>query len=115
MDKAKKEYIVYLLTGSNIGNKKENLYHAKHLVDKHCGNVSNHSPIYQTAAWGLTNQPSFYNQALQLHTFLEPENLMQTLLNIEEMLGRVRKEKMGPRIIDIDILLIENYTSNTNL
>ena len=69
------------------------------------------SSIYKTAAWGFTEQPDFYNQALQLQTNFQPEELMQVLLSIEEKMGRKRKEKMGPRIIDIDILLMNDIDS----
>jgi 2-amino-4-hydroxy-6-hydroxymethyldihydropteridine diphosphokinase len=57
----------------------------------------------------LTDQPSFYNQALAVETTLEPEELMQQLLHIEEKMGRQRTIKMGPRIIDLDILLIDDW------
>lgn len=108
-----KLYTVYLLTGGNLGNRIQNLHKAKQLINKHCGSIKEYSSIYETAAWGLTDQPSFYNQALKLETDIEPEILMSNLLHIEATMGRIRSEKMGPRIIDIDILLIEGFTCNT--
>ncbi|MEK7198695.1 MAG: 2-amino-4-hydroxy-6-hydroxymethyldihydropteridine diphosphokinase, partial [Bacteroidota bacterium] len=69
----------------------------------------------ETAAWGRTDQPSFYNQALALETALSPEDLMLKLLEIEIAMGRKRKEKLGPRIIDLDILLIDNLILSTTL
>lgn len=108
-----KLYIVYLLTGGNLGNRIQNLQKAKQLINKHCGAIIASSTIYETAAWGFTNQPNFYNQALKLETHIEPEILMSNLLHIEATMGRIRSEKMGPRIIDIDILLIEGFTCNT--
>src|SRR6476469_3581694 len=98
----------YLLTGGNLGNREEHLLRARDLIAANCGDIQACSAIYETAAWGNTDQPSFYNQALQLSTSLEPEALMQALLNIEAMMGRTRMEKMGPRIIDLDILLIDD-------
>lgn len=105
----------YLLTGSNLGNRIAYLQQAIQLIEQYCGNVMSVSSFYQTAAWGLTDQPDFYNQALLLHTTLEPAILMQTLLNIEAQIGRRRSIKMGPRIIDIDILLIDDKVINTPL
>ena len=71
--------------------------------------------MYETAAWGITEQPSFYNQVIVLQTNLSPDNLMQSLLNIEEQIGRKRTVKYGPRIIDIDILLIDSLIQTTDL
>ncbi len=73
------------------------------------------SGLYQTAAWGLADQPDFYNQVIELETALEPATLMQSLLAIETQLGRIRTIKMGPRTIDIDILLFGSQVINTNL
>ncbi len=73
------------------------------------------SGLYQTAAWGLADQPDFYNQVIELETALDPATLMQTLLTIETRLGRIRTVKMGPRTIDIDILLFGSEVINTNL
>lgn len=105
----------YLLMGSNLGNRVAYLRQATKLIEEQCGKVLQLSSFYQTAAWGLADQPDFYNQALELQTGLEPEVLMQTLLDIEEKIGRVRSIKMGPRIIDIDILLIDDKVINTGL
>jgi len=71
------------------------------------------SAIYETAAWGLSNQPSFYNQALSIQTNLEPKALMEQLLAIETNMGRIRSIKLGPRLIDLDILLIDQLILNT--
>ena len=98
----------YLLTGGNLGNRLNNLNEAYKLIEQYCGKIVRRSSIYETAAWGFENQPDFYNQALKIITNLSPEQLMQTLLMIEEKMGRKREVKMGPRIIDIDILLFNN-------
>ena len=101
--------IAYLLIGGNLGNRKENLSKAKELITEHCGNITNSSSIYETAAWGMTEQPSFLNQALEISTSLNATQLMREILKIETMMGRVRNEKFGPRTIDIDILFYENH------
>ena len=104
----------FLLTGGNTADRQQHLQAAKINIEKYCGHIIAASSIYETAAWGLTNQPSFYNQALQLQTNMPAEELMQTLLNIEEEMGRVRTVKMGPRIIDIDILFLNDEIINTS-
>jgi 2-amino-4-hydroxy-6-hydroxymethyldihydropteridine diphosphokinase len=68
------------------------------------GPITAQSSSYETAAWGKTDQPPFLNQALAIDTKLEPALLLQTLLAIEQSLGRVRTERWEPRPIDIDIL-----------
>jgi len=105
----------FLLTGGNLGNRLENLHKAATLIEEQCGKISNISSVYQTAAWGFTAQPDFYNQALAINTTLQPDSLMQTLLNIEAAMGRQRSFKMAPRIIDIDILLMDTmvYASSS--
>ena len=98
----------YLLTGGNLGNRLNNLIDALKLIEQYCGKIVQRSAIYKTAAWGLTDQPDFYNQALEIQTELYPKQLMQTLLTIEGQMGRKREVKFGPRTIDIDILLFND-------
>lgn len=108
-------HTAYLLTGSNLGDRVSYLQQAYRLIEQYCGVVAAASSFYQTAAWGLTDQPDFYNQALTLQTNLQPGELMQQLLDIEQIIGRKRSIKMGPRIIDIDILLLDEVIINTEL
>jgi len=105
----------FLLTGGNLGNRFKNLELAYKQIHQTCGQVISASSIYRTAAWGMYEQPDFYNQALQLQTFLSPDALMLALLSIEEKLGRKRTVKMGPRIIDIDILLMNDTVCNSSI
>jgi|SRR5436189_2523210 len=98
----------FLLIGGNMGDREENFETAKSLIQQYCGNVVHSSALYQTAAWGKTDQPAFLNQALEIETGLTAEQLMQQILAIEKMMGRERKEKYGPRIIDIDVLLFND-------
>ncbi len=98
----------YLLIGGNLGNRKENFSRAVSLINEQCGSLTKSSSVYETEAWGITDQPSFLNQALEIVTELNARQLMRKILKIEKIMGRVRKEKLGPRIIDIDILLFEN-------
>jgi len=98
---------VYILTGSNQGQRKRFLQKAIEQIDKHCGSIINVSSIYETAAWGNTKQAAFLNQVIIIQTKLSPDELMQQLLLIETGLGRIRTGKYGPRIIDLDILFYD--------
>lgn len=94
----------YLLIGGNLGKREENLSAAVRLIANNCGEISNTSSLFETAAWGNTNQPAFLNQALEIKTTLNARQLIRRLLKIEKELGRIRNKKLDPRIIDIDIL-----------
>ena len=98
----------FLLTGSNLGDREKNLAAARELISLHAGTIGDASFIYETAAWGKTDQPSFLNQAIELHTLLNAKQLIRRILRMEKTMGRVRDEKYGPRIIDIDILLFND-------
>jgi 2-amino-4-hydroxy-6-hydroxymethyldihydropteridine diphosphokinase len=95
---------VYLLLGSNLGNSKTQLSKAIIQVNKLVGPVARQSSLYVTAAWGNKSQPDFLNQVIIAKTNLPAVELMQTILGIEEKMGRVRTVKNAPRTIDIDIL-----------
>ena len=107
--------LVYLLTGSNLGNRVENLNKATELITLRAGNLVACSKFYQTSPWGPLEQPDFLNQAVAVDAFLEPQQLMERLLGIEEEMGRIRSEKYGPRNIDIDILFYGNKVMKTSL
>jgi 2-amino-4-hydroxy-6-hydroxymethyldihydropteridine diphosphokinase len=94
----------YLLTGSNIGNSAEHLHAARQSIGHKLGIVTNTSSIYKTAPWGNTNQQDFLNQVLEVQTEMTPEKVLETILQIEQDMGRTRLHKWEPRIIDIDIL-----------
>lgn len=100
--------IAYLLTGGNMGDRPENLRLAVRAIEERAGHIQQSSGLYQTAAWGKTDQPDFLNQALCLHTPLDAHQLLHELLTIEKELGRVRLEKYGARLIDIDIIFFNN-------
>ncbi len=88
-----------MLIGGNEGDRFRNLEAARQHINFDCGPIVSESSIYETAAWGNTNQASFLNQALAISTNDDAETLMQTILQIEEALGRKRNGKYGPRII----------------
>lgn len=99
---------VFLHTGSNQGDRLLNLNEARLALQESVGPVIRSSRIYETAAWGLQDQPDFLNQAIEVHTELEPVQMLETVLGIEQQMGRVRIQKWGQRLIDIDILYYDN-------
>jgi|LakMenEpi03Aug12_release.lakeMendotaPanAssembly.Ray.scaffolds.fasta_scaffold114101_2 2-amino-4-hydroxy-6-hydroxymethyldihydropteridine diphosphokinase len=102
----------YLLTGSNLGESASQLTLANQYISQKCGKIITQSAVYQTAPWGNQDQPFFLNQAIKLATELEPEALMQELLHIETLMGRIRTIKYGPRVIDLDILFFNDLIIN---
>lgn len=106
--------ICYLSLGANLGDKKKNLYAALEQIKKIPGvKILRVSSFYETAAWGVTNQPNFINAAVKISAELSPLALLDELQRIEKILGRVRKEHWGARTIDIDILLIDGLQINS--
>lgn len=108
-------HLAYLLIGSNLGDKTTYLKNAGSYIQQQCGQIVKQSSFYETEPWGFTEQPSFLNQALCIQTELAPAQLMHTLLQIESKMGRTRELKMGPRIIDLDILQIDQQILDTPL
>ncbi len=100
---------VYIALGSNVGCKRDNMAQAVQLIaDLPATQVVKSSSLYETAPWGKTDQDEFLNQVIEIETALQPEELLHELQNIEIKMGRQRKEKWGPRLIDLDILLYGN-------
>jgi 2-amino-4-hydroxy-6-hydroxymethyldihydropteridine diphosphokinase len=95
---------VYLLLGSNVGERGANLARASALISQNINVIRKQSGIYETAAWGKTDQSAFLNQAVMIQTDISAVSLLSMLKNIEKSVGRVDTEKWGPRVIDIDIL-----------
>lgn len=99
---------VFLLLGANLGDRAATLGRAVELLRQRVGPVLKTSARYETAPWGLTDQPAFLNQAVEVETALAPLELLRTTQAIEEALGRVRREKWGARVIDVDLLFYGN-------
>ncbi len=105
--------LVYLLTGSNEGNRTERLEAAAGLLAKHAGKVVARSRVYETAAWGNEDLPPHLNQALGIETTLSPEDLLALIHRIETQEGRVRQQRWGVRTLDIDIIYYGRMTLDT--
>lgn len=102
----------YLLIGGNLGERDQHLATARTLIGTQCGKIIATSAIYETAPWGNCDQPAFFNQALELDTTLNARQLIRRLLKVEKLMGRIREEKYGPRLIDIDIILFNDEKHN---
>jgi 2-amino-4-hydroxy-6-hydroxymethyldihydropteridine diphosphokinase len=100
--------VAYIGIGSNLGSPLKNCRQSIALLEEYPGiKVISRSSFYETEPVGLTDQDWFCNAVVEISTVLEPIPLLDTLLAIEIAMGRIRKEKWGPRIIDLDILLYE--------
>ena len=95
---------LFLHTGSNLGNRAENLKIATNYISEEIGSLVKASAVYETKPWGIENQPDFLNQALEIATHYDPFEVLDRILNIEKKMGRKREIKWGERLIDIDIL-----------
>ena len=104
---------IYLLMGSNMGNRLEYLREAASLLSKMNIKIIDKSSIYETEPWGPKNQDWFLNIILEVTTSKEPVELLNSILDIEKKIGRIRKEKWGERSIDIDILYYKEELMNS--
>ena len=95
---------VFLLLGSNLGNRQQFLSQAIEYIETEIAPVIKASSIYETQAWGKTDLPDYLNQVVLLQTDLSAQAILKKILDIEILLGRRREEKWGSRTIDIDIL-----------
>jgi 2-amino-4-hydroxy-6-hydroxymethyldihydropteridine diphosphokinase len=105
--------VVYLLLGSNLGNKRNNLRLARQKIVQ-IGKIIQESSVYESDPWGFDHPESFYNQVITIGTSHSPEQLMTLLLNIEKEMGRFRKSgNYEARIIDLDILIFDDLILNS--
>jgi 2-amino-4-hydroxy-6-hydroxymethyldihydropteridine diphosphokinase len=105
---------VYIQLGSNLGDREGYLKQSQVMLIDKIGLIIKKSSIYESSPWGVENQGSFLNQVLLLETDVKPFDLLDRILNIEKEMGRVRIEKWGERIIDIDILFYNDEIIETN-
>jgi len=107
---------IYLLLGSNLGNREEFLHKAICQIQLQAGELITASSLYQTESWGISEQPDYINQVILIKSPLTAQELLAKILFIEQELGRERFEKWGSRVIDIDILFYGNeIIDSTNL
>lgn len=97
--------MLYLLIGGNLGDKKKIFEEARELLGERIGKISALSSVYETEPWGFQSDDVFWNQVLKIKTELSPEEILGKTQEIEQDLGRIRKEyRYESRMIDIDIL-----------
>ena len=89
--------------GSNLGDR---LGHIERALEYFSSTLVEVSPIFETSPWGLVDQPWFLNGVVRLEWSDSPQELLDACLRCEQRLGRVRGERNGPRIIDLDVLLV---------
>lgn len=104
---------ILLHLGSNQGWRNQNLRQARLLLQAQLGEELLASACYETSAWGLEDQPDFLNQACLYQTSLSPSQALNTVLQIEKQLGRVRHRKWDQRLIDIDLIFYADEVINT--
>jgi 2-amino-4-hydroxy-6-hydroxymethyldihydropteridine diphosphokinase len=106
---------VYIGIGSNLGDRNKNCLRAIELLKQNGLTVTKQSSVYETEPWGIAEQPAFLNMALEAETGLAPEELLALLKKIEKDMGRQETVRWGPRIVDLDILLYDEITLNTDV
>lgn len=107
---------VYLLLGSNLGNRFLNIRDATKLISSGIGQIDVASVIYETEPWGNSNQDKFLNQVVKLSSNEESLVLLEKILSIEQRLGRKRiGGQNSARTIDIDILFYGDLTVSSDI
>ncbi len=105
---------VFLLLGSNIGNRLKWFQEGIKQLSATCGNIRQKSLIYETAAWGKEDQPAFLNMVLIIETELSIFDLFKNIQEIEKISGRQRTVKWAQRTLDIDILFFNDEMIDTD-
>jgi 2-amino-4-hydroxy-6-hydroxymethyldihydropteridine diphosphokinase len=104
--------MVFIGLGTNQGNREANLSYAVKQIGFLIGPIVKQSSVYKSMPWGKPDQPDFLNQVVCARTLLSAELCLKQLASIERKAGRVRTEKWGPRIIDLDILYYNEQLIN---
>lgn len=95
----------FLSLGSNLGEETKYLARARRLLERSGIQIVRSSSLYSTQPVGMSDQPWFANQVIEIATALRPPGLLRLLKKVEKTLGRRPGPINGPRLIDIDILL----------
>ena len=103
---------VFLLLGSNLGDRNLLLQQAIRHIEEGIGPVVKKSSVYETQSWGKIGEPDYLNRVIEIQTALQAQAILQKILAIEQTMGRKREEKWGSRVIDIDILFFNSAIIN---
>lgn len=109
---------VFVLLGSNLGDRELLVNQACKMMDERCGEIVAKSRLYESEPWGFQAEYWFLNQVIVLKTTLSPDDLMRKLLSIEKELGRDRSqphEGYVSRPMDLDILYYGSETIDTQM
>ncbi len=90
--------------GSNLGDRQDNCLKALEMLKSQGLIIKKISSFYETKPWGVKEQPVFINLAIEVETAFSPDELLCTLKDIENTMGRKQTIRWGPRVIDLDIL-----------
>ena len=105
---------IFLLLGSNLGDRLSNLMAATELIQDTIGQIERSSSIYASEPWGYKSNQQFINQLIIVSSSLLPETVLSRILSIEKQLGRERRPNgLSDRTIDIDILFYGNRVINS--
>lgn len=105
---------LFIGLGSNRGNRSQQLSIARGYCRLFFGSLTRVSPIYVTAAWGEEDQADYLNQVIAVATEMAPTICLNSALAIENLMGRVRQKRWGPRVIDIDLLYYDELIIDTS-
>jgi len=94
-----------ILLGANLNKPEFQIRTAVEMISASCGLLIRSSSLYRSSAWGYTEQNNFLNLAVLMHTPWSPKMLLRRLQHIEQRMGRTRDIPLGPRVIDLDILV----------
>ena len=100
--------IAYLGLGSNLGRRARNLSAARRRLRQRGARILRQSRVIETAPWGVTDQPRFLNQVIEIEWPGSPDDLLQAAKLVERDGGRTAERRWGPRVIDVDILLFDD-------
>ena len=105
--------IVFLQLGSNLGKRELLLQDAIAAIEDRVGEVVEKSKVYESTPWRMEGQENYLNQIVKVKTELLADDVLFTILDIEKELGRIRIEKWGERLIDIDIIFYNDSIIET--
>lgn len=104
----------FIALGSNLNNPQAQIEQALHTIANTPKiKLIKASSLYKTVPIGYDNQPDFMNAVAEIETELTPLALLHAMLDIENQHGRERPFPNAPRVLDLDVLLYENFVINT--
>ncbi len=100
--------VAYLGLGSNLGRRARNLSAARRRLRQRGARILRQSRVIETEPWGVSDQPRFLNQVIEMDWPGTPRQLLRAAKAVEREGGRTKTRRWGPRVIDVDILLFDD-------